>query len=87
MADFMLESRPMRFVVELCNSYLEHLGVPVPLMDAEQLSVAIVAIVLTLAGYYIFFGKRHRVRRRNLFLQLREAQLQVNLEVPSFTIG
>lgn len=81
MSDFMLESRPMRFVVQLLNSSLERLGIPqVPLMDAEQLSVAIIATVSTLAGYYVFFGKRHGVRRKNLFLQLREAQLQVNLQ-------
>lgn len=67
----------MRYVVQFCNSSFERLGVPVPLMDAEQLSVAIVATLSTLAGYYVFFGKRHRRRRQNLYAELREAQLQV----------
>lgn len=76
-ADFLFESRPMRCIVHLLNDTVERLGVPVPLMDAEQVSVAVVATLSTLAAYYIFFGKRHRRRRKYLNAKLREAQLQV----------
>eukprot|EP00904_Undaria_pinnatifida_P000727 jgi/Undpi1/10655/HiC_scaffold_29.g13104.m1 len=74
---FVLESAPMTLLVDSCNSSLEILGAPVPPMDAEQVGVWIAATVSTLASYYIFFGKRHRRRRKHLFAELREAQLQV----------
>lgn len=74
---FVLESAPMRLLVDTCNSSLEIVGAPVPPMDAEQVLVWIAATVSTLASYYIFFGKRHRRRRKHLFAELREAQLQV----------
>lgn len=74
---FVLESAPMRLLVDTCNSSLEIIGAPIPPMDAEQVLVWIAATVSTLASYYIFFGKRHRRRRKHLFAELREAQLQV----------
>lgn len=72
-----LESAPMRLLVDSCNSAIEMLGAPVPPTDAEQVGVWIAATVFTLASYYIFFGKRHRRRRKHLYTKLREAQLQV----------
>lgn len=67
----------MRVIVQLCNSSLEVLGLPVQPMDAEQVGIAIAATVSTLTSYYVFFGKRHRRRRKHLHAKLREAQLQV----------
>lgn len=72
-----LGSAPMQFLVNSCNSFLEFVGAPVPPTDAEQVGVWIMATVSTLASYYVFFGKRHRRRRKHLFAELREAQLQV----------
>lgn len=77
LAESMLESAPMRLLVDSFNYALEVLGVPVPPTDAEQVAVWIAATVCTLASYYIFFGKRHRRRRKHLYAELREAQLQV----------
>lgn len=75
--EYVLESGPMRFLVRSINSSIDFMGVPVPPTDAEQVGVWIAATLSTLASYYVFFGKRHRRRRKHLYFELREAQLQV----------
>lgn len=72
-----LGSAPMTSLVNTFNSALEFFGAPVPPTDAEQVLVWIGATLTTLASYYIFFGKRHKHRRQELYSKLREAQLQV----------
>ncbi|CAM9129329.1 unnamed protein product [Choristocarpus tenellus] len=75
--EVVLESYLMSRLVDICNYVLSALGVPPPLMDAEQLGVWIAATLSTLASYYIFFGKRHRRRRKYLQTELRDAQIRV----------
>jgi len=38
------------------------------------------AVVVTLIGYYVLFGKRHRRKRKVLAEELRAAQRQVSFD-------
>lgn len=77
MAEHILGLPAVRSVLRMCKDTLEPLGIPLLSFNAEHASIAIAATLSTLASYYIFFGKRHRRRRKHLHSQLREAQLQV----------
>lgn len=55
-----------------------NIGIPPPYMDAERLAISIFAGVMTLVGYYILFGTRHRRRRYELLEELQEAAERVH---------
>lgn len=60
------------------HSILFNAGIPPPYMDAERLVISIIAGVVTLVLYFVFFGKRHRARRAKLLNDLQQAKKQVN---------
>lgn len=66
------------------NEFMEHvhdllrgLGVPPPYPDAERVAIAFATGILTLLAYFVFFGKRHRRRRKMLQEDLNSAIAKV----------
>ena len=54
------------------------------LLTNEEFVLSSTAVVVTLLGYYVLFGKRHRRKRKRLAEELRLAQRQVFCVVVSF---
>ena len=60
------------------NIFLSWAGVPQKsLLTNEEFVLSSTAVVVTLLGYYVLFGKRHRRKRKRLAEELRLAQKQV----------
>jgi hypothetical protein len=60
------------------NTLLRYAKVPEKsLLTNEEFVLSSTAVIVTLLGYYILFGKRHRNKRRRLAEELRLAQRQV----------
>mmetsp|Transcript_3787 Transcript_3787/g.8339 ORF Transcript_3787/g.8339 Transcript_3787/m.8339 type:complete len:552 (-) Transcript_3787:75-1730(-) len=65
--------------VSAINVLLKYLSVPdKSLITNEEFVLSSTAMVVTLLGYYVLFGKRHRRKRKVLMEELREAQKQVH---------
>eukprot|EP00970_Alexandrium_tamarense_P001875 scaffold243_cov265-Alexandrium_tamarense.AAC.11 len=63
--------------VSAINVLLKYLSVPdKSLITNEEFVLSSTAMVVTLLGYYVLFGKRHRRKRKVLMEELREAQKQ-----------
>ena len=81
-----------RFVLQTCTSHplittcvshinvvLLKIGIPEKsLLTNEEFVLTSTAGVVTLVGYYVLFGGRHRRKRKRLAEDLREAQRQVS---------
>jgi hypothetical protein len=81
-----------RFVLQTCTTHplittcvshinilLLKLGIPEKsLLTNEEFVLTSTAGVVTLVGYYVLFGGRHRRKRKRLAEELREAQRQVS---------
>mmetsp|Transcript_27433 Transcript_27433/g.58956 ORF Transcript_27433/g.58956 Transcript_27433/m.58956 type:complete len:560 (+) Transcript_27433:50-1729(+) len=61
------------------NTLLRYSGVPEKsLLTNEEFVLSSTAVVATLVGYYVLFGKRHRRKRKVLAEELKAAQRQVH---------
>ena len=81
-----------RFVLQTCTTHplitacvshinviLLKIGIPEKsLLTNEEFVLTSTAGVVTLVGYYVLFGGRHRRKRRRLAEELREAQRRVS---------
>lgn len=81
-----------RFVLQTCTAHplittcvlhinviLLKIGIPEKsLLTNEEFVLTSTAGVVTLVGYYVLFGGRHRRKRRRLAEELREAQRRVS---------
>lgn len=81
---FLVTLTSTTFVTSTVHQINEHLLLPlgVPpksLLTNEEFVLSSTAVVVTLFGYWIFFGKRHRRKRKELVQELRLAQRQVRL--------
>jgi hypothetical protein len=62
------------------NTFLRWVNVPEKsLLTHEEFVLSSTAVVVTLLGYYVLFGKRHGRKRKELTKQLWAAQRQVSL--------
>jgi hypothetical protein len=62
------------------NMILRRSNVPEKsLLTNEEFVLSSTAVIVTLVGYYLLFGKRHRRKRKRLAEELRLAQRQVSL--------
>ena len=60
------------------NALLRYAKVPEKsLLTNEEFVLSSTAVIVTLVGYYVLFGKRHRNKRKRLAEELRLAQRQV----------
>ena len=60
------------------NIVATYIGVPQKsLLTNEEFVLSSTAMIVTLLGYYVLFGKRHRRKRKVLAEELRQAQRQV----------
>jgi hypothetical protein len=63
------------------NALLRYAKVPEKsLLTNEEFVLSSTAVIVTLVGYYILFGKRHRNKRKRLAEELRLAQRQVRYQ-------
>ena len=83
-----------RFVLQTCTTHplittcvahinivLLKIGIPEKsLLTNEEFVMTSTAGAVTLVGYYLLFGGRHRRRRKRLAEELREAQRQVSFD-------
>jgi len=66
--------------VQKINIVAMYIGVPQKsLLTNEEFVLSSTAMIVTLLGYYVLFGKRHRRKRKVLAEELRQAQRQVSL--------
>ncbi|CAM9720686.1 unnamed protein product [Phaeothamnion confervicola] len=72
-----LSSHTMARLVMWIETGLNAVGIPPPYPDAERIALWICSTLSTLLGYYIFFGKRHRRRRKRLQAELLAARERV----------
>ena len=64
--------------VQNINIVATYIGVPQKsLLTNEEFVLSSTAMIVTLLGYYVLFGKRHRRKRKVLAEELRQAQRQV----------
>jgi hypothetical protein len=64
--------------VNRINTVLRYAKVPEKsLLTNEEFVLSSTAVIVTLVGYYVLFGKRHRNKRKRLAEELRLAQRQV----------
>ena len=64
--------------VNRINTVLRYAKVPEKsLLTNEEFVLSSTAVIITLVGYYVLFGKRHRNKRKRLAEELRLAQRQV----------
>ena len=64
--------------VQKINIVATYIGVPhKSLLTNEEFVLSSTAMIVTLLGYYVLFGKRHRRKRKVLAEELRQAQRQV----------
>ena len=73
----LLDSPFMLKVTERLAVILEALGVPPPYPEPDQIALCVTAALTTLLLYFLLFGKRHRLRRKMLAKDLREARKKV----------
>mmetsp|Transcript_12087 Transcript_12087/g.22403 ORF Transcript_12087/g.22403 Transcript_12087/m.22403 type:complete len:512 (+) Transcript_12087:188-1723(+) len=71
------DSKVMQRSVAYLHSALRAMGLDEPYPSEEQLLATLAIMVLTLALYYLFFGKRHLQRRKVLASRLAEAERKV----------
>ena len=66
--------------VQNINIVATYIGVPQKsLLTNEEFVLSSTAMIVTLLGYYVLFGKRHRRKRKVLAEELRQAQRQVRI--------
>jgi hypothetical protein len=80
---FVLQTCTTHPLITTCVSHINVLllkvGIPEKsLLTNEEFVLTSTAGVVTLVGYYVLFGGRHRRKRRRLAEELREAQRQVS---------
>ena len=80
-----LTSTPfVKYSVNHINSILRYAKVPEKsLLTYEEFVLSSTAVIVTLVGYYVLFGKRHRNKRKRLAEELRLAQRQVSYQTLS----
>ena len=68
----------VHYSVTKINILATYVGVPQKsLLTNEEFVLSSTAMLVTLFGYYVLFGKRHRRKRKRLAEELRVAQRQV----------
>jgi len=73
----LLDSPFMLSLTQRLAVLLEALGVPPPYPEPDQIVLCVTAVLSTLLLYFLLFGKRHRLRRKMLAKDLREARKKV----------
>lgn len=84
-----LTSTPfVNYSVNHINSLLRYAKVPEKsLLTCEEFVLSSTAVIVTLVGYYVLFGKRHRNKRKLLAEELRLAQRQVRDSFSLFSLA